>query len=140
MTMAKKDRDIIAALAAEGYSAGEVAARLGSSRNAILGEAHRAGIKFFGRQRLRKPITTEQLAAAAKWMRRHGATYSEIGEIFGRDVSYVFSIANRDRSASAAKIAPPPTTPAPTPAPQPSKWLQYAQQVAAGVEPEAWPA
>jgi hypothetical protein len=160
MTMAKKDRDQISALAAEGYSAGEVADRLGLSRNAVLGEAHRAGIKFGGARdpqppvqagpssrkpyTLQKPVTTAQLAEACKWMRQRGATYSEIGKIFDRTPVYILKLVSGCEPVTKAPQVT--ASPAPKPAApraaisQPSKWLQYAQQVAAGVEPEAWPA
>jgi hypothetical protein len=152
MTMARKDRERIAELAALGLSAGKVAEILGTSRNAVLGEAFRSGVKFNGwstptpdrrgkaskpdDRKLIKPVTRMQLAKACRWMRDRGATFAEIGEIFDRDVSQVFRMVN-----SVAEPAPPAAAPPPrTAAPHPSKWLQYAQQVAAGVEPEAWPA
>jgi hypothetical protein len=142
--MAKKDRDQIAALAAEGYSAGQVANRLGVSRNAVLGEAHRAGIKFGepnpAEKKLIKPVTRAQLARACRWMRDHGATFAEIGEIFDRDVSHAFRLVNSVPEPEPEPKAPAAAQPPSAVAPQTSKWLRYAQQVAAGVEPEAWPA
>lgn len=69
----------------DGEYAGDIAAQIGKTRNAVIGKAHRLDLAFKGHQRGGRRVYGDDLRERAKRLRQNGYSYMAIA--FALDVS-----------------------------------------------------